>query len=354
MAKNAFLDQGYESGLVFSRFFFGGPDFHIATLRRLVTGDSRATKEALAFETANALHYGNLSPERILRELANQPRQWLSLRLGKAVNFPTLESPSLLLSSASDDKWYGPILDNDSVPRWYIRTHTVSHFFPRREEIVKAQIRWLVFAEIGQGHISLSWNNFTFAGQEKTGTQLQFPFWQHIPSFIDEIEKTVNGNWRSPNLHKLVLHDWWDRFHNNPNFSWNHLRIRAELKGVALNAHSSGASDIDVSGLGLLTKALADSAAGAIGVPLLPAQRQRLEGSIMQTMIREWGTNSYEFRLEEIPPVSSSGKTLFRAHCFFGLRPELGGQDSLQHLKCYTENGSHWGAQNFVLNNLEP
>jgi hypothetical protein len=44
-----------------------------------------------------------------------------------------------------------------------------------------------------------------------------------------------------------------------------HLRIRAEADGVALNARSSGVTEVDVRGLQALARKLAESASGKAG-----------------------------------------------------------------------------------------
>lgn len=353
MGKNAFVDLGYQSGRDFSNFFFGSPDFSQATLRRLVDHDTRATKDALAFETARALAEGELRPDTVLQALADQPRQWLSLRFGEAVRFPPMTSASQLLTSYGQDGWYGPIQDNLGRSRLYIRSLSLPHFYRREKDIGEARIRWLVFAEFGNEYLAISWNNFTLSLPDKVDVQTQFPFWQHVPIFIQEIEELVGGSWSSLNFHRLVLHDLWNRFVGDSDYRWKHLRVRAELKGVALNAHSSGAADVDIRGLEALTKALAESAARAIRVPLSTAQKQTLENGILQTLIREWGTNSYEFSLEEMVDADSTVE-LFRAHCYFGLRHELSNQDSFQHMKCYIGSGGHKGAAEFILKQREP
>jgi hypothetical protein len=349
--KNAFVDPGYESGRVFAKFFFSSPDVHINTLKQLVRADSRTKKDALATELSRLLADGEVDPATILRALARQSRQWLSIRLGRPQQYPSLLSPEKLLIELGGDGWYGPILDEDGSPKWYIRSSTIPHFFQQGKNTLPASIRWLTFAEIGKDHTAYSWNNFTHATEERVGTQSQFPFWLHIPEHYQTLETSVGGTWELPNLHKLVLVQLWEAYMDKPQYRWQHLRVRAEFKGVALNAHSAGVADVDVRGLEALTAALAQSAARAIGFGSTPQQRKKLESGILRTLIQEWGTNSYEFRLTT-NAADTPSRDLFHAHCYFGLRQNLATEDSLQHAKCYMDAGGHLGARDFILRHL--
>jgi hypothetical protein len=132
---------------------------------------------------------------------------------------------------------------------------------------------------------------------------------------------------------------------NDPGHRWNHIRIRAESSGVALNAHSAGVSEVDVRGLKALTQALANSAVAALGHPVSQESLDAVENSLLRTLIQEWGTNSYEFSLEGLEKPS---QVRFRAHCYFGLRTGPT-QDSLQHLKCYARYGGNLAAKDFLM-----
>jgi hypothetical protein len=94
----------------------------------------------------------------------------------------------------------------------------------------------------------------------------------------------------------------------------------------------------------------------------------QVERAILHTLIREWGTKSYEFRLKKISDAQASipdtadidkdvenkvkVETLFRVHCYLGLDLLSNNQDSLQHLKCYQECGSSTGVLKFLLAEL--
>lgn len=352
-SKNAFVDPGYQKGRDFARFFLSSADFHIDTLKRLATLDSRANKDSLAADAARRLSLNELKPAVVLRALSSQSREWLTLKLGQTRNTKALLPPESLLFEFGQDGWHGPITDETDKPRWYIRTTDAPHYYEKGKEISQSHVRWLVFAEVTEGHIAYSWNNFTFSTLERPKISVQFPFWQYLPDYIQELERDLGGSsWKLPNLHRLVLSKLWDQYINDPLYRWQHLRIRAEFRGVALNAHSSGATDVDVRGLEALTAALAQSAAQSIG--LVPSARQKhlLESGILKTLIREWGTNSYEFRLSKKSEDGGTDKPLFRGHCYFGLRTNLETEDSFQHIKCYKETRGHLGASNFLTSHL--
>jgi hypothetical protein len=88
-----------------------------------------------------------------------------------------------------------------------------------------------------------------------------------------------------------------------------------------------------------------------------------VEDVILLTIIKEWGTKSYEFCLDR-EVISSEAEAeglkkikkldyLFKAHCYFGLKPYSKTQDSLQHLKCHSGYyGGSTGVLNFLLREL--
>lgn len=152
----------------------------------------------------------------------------------------------------------------------------------------------------------------------------------------------------------------WNKYLNKStndfHYKWQHLRIRAESAGVALNAHSSGISEINVSGLQALSRQLAESALETLGLIDDVEKISNVENALLRTLLKEWGTKSYEFSLDrevnlrEADTESSEKKAqlekLFKAHCYFGLKPNSTTQDSLQHLKCYS---GYYGGSTSVL-----
>ena len=160
----------------------------------------------------------------------------------------------------------------------------------------------------------------------------------------------------------------WDQYLSHNDYQWRHLRIRAEASGVALNAHSAGVTEINVGGLEALSTELAKSSLQAMGISINTKNLHDVENALLRTLIKEWGTKSYGFSLERKALFDESSlstnqtkiesesqtkiKKLFKAHCYFGLKPNSKTQDLLQHLYCYPKFGVSTGALNFLLNEL--
>ena len=81
-------------------------------------------------------------------------------------------------------------------------------------------------------------------------------------------------------------------------YKWKHLKIRAEASGLAINAQSSGIQEIDVRGLQALSQQLAQSVLNILGLYGDPKKMNNAEDAILLTLIKEWGTKSYEFELD--------------------------------------------------------
>ncbi|MEA5468718.1 hypothetical protein [Spirulina sp. 06S082] len=368
----AFIDSGFSSREEFRIAFLSSPDFKSITLKNLDPSERQNdTKNNKAKRISQAIETGTISNNRVLLEYVKQPRQWLSFKIGQSVNAPKFESPEKLLTEFGSNTWYGPIVASNLSPKWYIRTFTIPYYVKTNidtgQQFQDNKIRWTVIAEVGKNYLALSWNNFTYTQIVEDENKIvpgQFPFWKsyYIPQCFDELSQSLQGQWQEPNLHGLVLHTLWDKYTTNHNYRWQHLRIRAEASGVALNAHSAGASEIDVRGLQALSRTLAESVVESVGVSGDLKKLERAENAVLRTLVKEWGTKSYEFRLDQNTPSSSTETDeaqnqqttgLFKAHCYFGLKPESKTQDSLQHLKCYS--GYYGGSTNalrFLLKEL--
>ncbi|MBF2008191.1 MAG: hypothetical protein IGS49_22785 [Chlorogloeopsis fritschii C42_A2020_084] len=361
MSINAFVDPGFPPGEEFCVGFLSSNEFTRETLQFISSGTGRLKKAELAVHIANALEKGKLTSDEILLAYVKQPRQWLSLKIGTCTCTPNLNSPASLLKEFGQDDWYGPIQEpNQSQKKWYIRTYRIDDSVRRGTETAsqpdKREIRWSVIAEVAKDHVALSWNGFTFSSTTNERTEpSQFPFWHHIPRFFDELANHCQAQWKHPNLHQLVLHDMWDKYLNRFPHKWRHLRIRAEASGLAINAHSAGVQEIDVKGLQALSEKLANSVLNTLGLVGDPEKMSNAEDAILLTLIKEWGTKSYEFQLDreltsaeiEIDKLKKvKVKHLIKAHCYFGLKPHSTTQDSLQHLKCYS---GYYGGSTSVL-----
>ncbi|WP_414754874.1 hypothetical protein [Anabaena sp. CCY 9910] len=361
MSINAFVDHGFSPGKEFCEQFLSSNEFTVETLRLISSGTGRLKKAELVEHIANALEKGKLTSDEILLAYVKQSRTWLSLKQGTCAVIPNLNAPASFLKEFGQDGWYGPIHEsNQPEKKWYIRTHKIVDYVRRGQgiasELDERYIRWSVIAEIAQDYVALSWNGFTCSPTLNERIEpSQFPFWHHIPVFFDELANHCQAQWQHPNLHKLVLHDWWDKYLNRFPYKWRHLRIRAEASGLAINAHSAGVQDIDVQGLQALSEKLANSVLDKLGLVGDPEKISDAEDAILLTLIKEWGTKSYEFKLDEELPATeietnklkkAQLKHLIKAHCYFGLKPNSSTQDSLQHLKCHSE---YYGGSTSVL-----
>ena len=372
----AFVDRGFPDSKTFCSQFLYSPEFSVNTLKSLVKSGKSQQKYDLAVNLAAALENQTIDSEEILLAFAQQPRKWLSLKLGHCEKHPVLKTASSLLTGFGEDGWYGPIEDLETSRKWYIRTHKVPFFeqvyqtegvsegeiAKQAESVAAYQIRWTVFAEIGINYIALSWNGFRH-NELKSGlydpqieSLMQFPYWSYIPSFFDELTQECQANWQHPVLHQLVLQHLWDIYLTNPEYTWRHLRIRADNHGVALNAHSTGAFDqetLQLKGLQALSRQLASSALNSLKIQETSEIISSVESFLLRTLIQEWGTKSYEFSLDRLSEDGSKRIGLFRAHCYFANGPSPAPQDSLQHLRCFSGNyGGSSQALDFLLSEL--
>ncbi|MBD2356652.1 hypothetical protein H6G41_18810 [Tolypothrix sp. FACHB-123] len=369
MSINAFVDNGYAPGREFCEKFLSSSEFTVETLRLISSGSGRVQKAELALHITDNFEKGKLTSDEILIAYVKQPRTWLSLKLGTCTHTPKLYSSELLLKEFGQDAWYGPIQEpNQPNKKWYIRTYRIVDRVRRGTGIAgqldERYIRWSVIAEVGKDYTAFYWNGFTYSltVDESIEQRTQFPFWNHIPGFFDELANHCQAKWTYPNLHHIILHDMWDKYlHKSINgvrYIWKHLRIRAEASGLFINAHSSGVQEIDVRGLQALSQKLAYSVLNVLGLSGDPKKISNAEDAILFTLIKGWGTKSYEFELNrelteaEIETDKLKNiklQCLIKAHCYFGLKANSTTQDALQHVKCY---GGSTGVLNFLLKEL--
>lgn len=371
MSPNAFVDNGFPSGIDFCIRFLSSPEFNVATLRKLApSATSKEKKQDLALRIAHALEQGQLTSNQVLLEYVKQSRMWLSLKQGQCERTPDLKSPALLFWEFGEQGWYGPIRDSTNYRIWYIHISKIPDYVRRGSgeagQVEQRDIRWPVIAEVSHNYVALHWAGFTFTEitEDHRDQSAQFPFWRdiHIPKLFDELADHLQADWVHPYLHRLVLHEMWNKYLDSFHYRWQHLRIRAEADGVALNARSSGVTEVNVRGLQALARKLAESALARLGCPDDVEQITHVESALLRTLIKEWGTKSYEFSLDR-KPISSEASSqdadnkaelenLFKAHCYFGLKQDST-QDSLQHLKCHSGYyGGSTGVLKFLLREL--
>jgi len=377
ISVEAFTDQGFPGGKTFCTQFLYSPEFSSNTLRTLAKIGGNKTKYDFADSLAIAVVNQTIDPEEILRAFVKQPRKWLSFKIGHCKKQPIFRPAKDLLTSFGKDTWYGPIKDDNSSRRWYIRTLKV----PFYEKIHRAQItseskisnstnpvseyqiRWTVIAEIDEHYVALSWTGFRHnelkgdPSDSQIESLMQFPYWYHIPQFFNELAEECQADWEHISLEKLILQELWDKYLGDSQYIWRHLRIRADNRGVALNAHSTGAytpEGSDIRGLQALSRQLASSAIKALNVLETPAILHSVENSLLRTLIQEWGTKSYEFSLDRKSDADNKQKSLFRAHCYFTSNgPSSSPLDYLQHLNCFIKDyGGSSQALSFLLSEL--
>jgi hypothetical protein len=348
MGSKVFIDNNFSQGREFLIHFLDSPEFTLDILRKIMgSGSSNKKKLELAQDIAIAFEEGNLSFDQILLPYVKRSRQWLSFKLGKTKAIPKQKEAQLLLNEFGEDGWYGAIDDHQNKNHYYIRTSKITDYRGNN-------IRWTVIAKIDSDCIALSWNGFTLipATDAPVERQVSFGCYKFIPKYFEEIADFCKAELTIPNLHKLILQDMWNKYLNNDEYRWHHLRIRAESSGVALNAHSSELKEINVEGLKALSSKLANSALEALGIIDNNDQQILTENAILRSLIKEWGTKSYGFSLEkEGLTKKSSYNKLIKAHCYFGLKPNFSTQDSLQHLKC--DCGGSTEVLKFLLGELE-
>lgn len=379
MAITAFIDHNYPTGASFCQQFLASPEFRLECLKSIdpsLTSSDLKTKSNVAARLATMLEREQVLAENILIAYVKQPKMWFSFKLGNHKELPELKQAKILLTEYGEDGWYGPIRDEAEGKNYYIRTYTVPYYTRTRtengEKIDILRIRWSPIAEISEDYIAIAWNGFSSNSLEQEGktditNTSQFPFWKYIQPFFDELNQHLGGTWEHAELHKLILSDLWDKYLNYSGedfkYYWRHLKIRAEAAGVALNAHSSGIAEVDVRGIQALSHQLAKSALESIGLINDKDKLLLAENAIIRTLIHEWGAKSYEFSLEREVVTEEHGsdnerstqrtEKIFRAHCYFGFKQDSKMQDSLQHLKCYSQYGSNLDALSFLLKELK-
>jgi hypothetical protein len=374
----AFVDKGFPEGEIFCAQFLYSSEFNLGTLKGLVNHGKSRKKTDLATSIAKSLETQEIGKRDVLLAFIRQPRKWLSFKLGVCTHYPVHQSAEILLTEFGEEGWYGPIRDlEDDSRTWYIRTQEVPFYEQGISQAERAlpggipgeinsvatyKIRWTVIAEIGSNYIALSWNGFrhnelrTSSVDPTVESLMQFPYWKYIPNFFDELSQSCKTFWKHPVLHKLVLKDLWDKYLNNPQYIWRHLRIRADNQGVALNVHSTGATDNEerqMRGLQALSKELASSALFSLNIQETSDLIGSVENALLKTLIQSWGAKSYEFSLSSPSQDNNKNKEIFRAHCYFSIGESLSPQDSFQHLHCFIKDyGGSGQALVFLLSEL--
>jgi hypothetical protein len=358
--RHFLVDDGYKSGKEFCAALLRTGEFSLPTLRKY--GATATDKENAAAAVAEKLAAGRINSDELFLDFCMTPRQWLYLAEPQqefSDPDPQNSPASFFLQFGDTKAWYGPVSSDDGRT-WMAYSTAIKHLVETSEmggetTYAKARIRWQVIAEIGDDYIALHWNNFNRVDDEDAlGRSEQFEYWIYIPAIVAGLEKLIGSSLAEPALNKLVLHQLMNRYDSNSAYSWQHLRVRAEAEGIALNARSGGArvAEIDISGIRGLTKAMAEAAARALGRSTDEAAVAKIERALLRTLVHEWGTLSYEFCLEPISGAASANHS-FRGHVYFGAKPDGKGPDQLAHCKCFKNYGGSSAALRFLREHLK-
>lgn len=364
-----------------------GSDFHATTLCKIVRdnqlsfpqNETERSKVSYSKLICDSLDNAKLSPNTVIEYYAREPRAWLSFRLGSHSDiFHELNDPTDLLFELGTPGWYGPIIDSKNEQRaWYFRTFNVQHNeLTASGELRQILRRWVVIAEVTASYVALSWRGFSqptkvmkTVGVKSTLQMTQYPFWNEIPMVYQELQEHLDGNWEVQNLFNIILNKFWERYREHPKYEWMDLRVRADKFGVIVNAHSSRVKEISGKGLRSFSSKLAQVAVKAIPISGMSESEafKKAENAIIRTLVKDWGTKSYEFSLDERNPVperrrrrnpsslsqdDTELKPVFLAHCFFGEDMKSGTQDGLQHLHCAMSHGGSEATLQFLLREL--
>ncbi len=340
--------------------FLGSAEFTKETLRSLLGDDAKSSydKLRLAKLLAEKIENNSINTQTALLAFVKQPRCWLSFKVGEREStvLPNAQDPHLLFTSFDQSGLFGPIQEYGINKAWYVVTERI-HLGGRN------WVRWHAIAEIGSDYLAITWIGF---GYEKEDRHETFSYWNFLPSVFQRVERHIGGAWRHSNLHSLMLNDLWNKYQDNPDYTWVNERVRAESNGIVFNAHA-GYTDFDGSGLEKLARKVARQNLGALGMTegQNPTELVLLEKSVLRTFIKEWGTKAFQVKLNrrehgrEVP--------LFRAYVYFGAslariaaNAQLSGsltspkftQDSLQHIYCYSRYGLSERTLEFLLSEI--
>jgi len=342
----------------FAPGFLASPDFDVATLKSICRDlnlSSTGKKTDLVDRIAPHCQRSDLARKSVMEHLVRRPKGWFSLKIGEVSTPPKFLDPTELVVGEGTQQWYGPLgdpVDDDVV--WYIRPVLIPHFelLPDSSDVVRFEIRWLCFARVVSNFISLHWRGFTHALTLDAATRYnsQFHYWEHVPRLFDELQEAARAKLEYVNLHDLVLYTLWDKYRYDGTSKWVDRRIRAESGGVALTARTGAIIDIDVPGI----RRLAYTIRRSIQMELSEKQGVFLsepawfDEVILRTLLREFGSLSYEFSLED-----RFKRKLFRAHSYFGVKPNSTSPDSFAHLNVFTTWQDDLRQLQFILDHMD-
>lgn len=352
----------------FTRDFLNSPDFDVDTLKeicRKIGLSVSGSKSILAEQIAEASRSAESVRDNVVKGLIGKSKTWGSMWTAKGAQQPTCENANEIVSGRGKEQWYGPVkISSDSLESWYIRPVFIPHWEvvldsngaatnDNESRAVKSLIRWLCFARLNSGYVTLHWRSFThIEDTDDLGKSTsQFQYWKYILEFILELENIFKVKLEAINLYSLILDNLWCKYRQDKaNYEWEDIRIRAESGGVALNARSARRQTVELDFKGI--HRFAHTLRNAIQLELkshkidLPEPGQ-IEEVILQTLIKDFGALSYEFSLS-----TKDGTNLFRGHSYFGGKPGQLSVDGFSHIKLYSSFRDDLEQLDFLLSHL--
>lgn len=361
-------DEKHEE-LFFTRDFLNSPDFDLETLKAICRKSGMpvsGNKSMIADQIAEACHSSSIVREQVVESLVEKSRTWGSIWTVDWTKLPVRNNACEIVSWRGKEEWYGPVKSqSDSDANWYVRPVFIPHWDvvldshnstqnSTSENAVKSLIRWLCFARLKPGYVSLHWKSFTHVedAADLGKSNSQFQYWEYIPKFVKELEEILDTKLEPLHLYNLILNKLWHKYrYDKVQYEWEDIRIRAESGGVALNARSARrqAVELDFKGIHRFAHTLRNAIEQELlkqGI-ILPSPEQ-YEEVILQTLIQDFGALSYEFSLS-----TKDGCNLFRGHSYFGGKLGQSSVDGFPHIKLYSSFRDDLEQLDFLLAHLE-
>lgn len=337
----------------YCRALLGTGDFLGSTLSRYVEKGRTCTKAQLADALAKAIVLNGYDPHALMLDYCRQPRFWLAYATFDEE--PTREHRGLgtarefFAAQSGTSRFYGPWHDPEENVTWLVYAqHFTDRVVDDAGPPVDLPIRWHAVIRLDDDCVSVHWHGFSHRPAEKDANVIQFEYWRHVPAIFGTLQQMLGVKLQWPAMGDLVLDQLRASYLDDDEYEWKDLRIRAEKNGVALNARSSRIKLTSVAGLQSLAREVSKSALVAAGHPATNRELDQAEPRVLLTLIKEWGTKSYEFSvdLRRPDPLDKKRKCQMRGHCYFGNGKD--GEDSFPHVHCYDDSGGSHEALSFL------
>lgn len=369
---DGFIVRSASEGQSFITEFLNSPDFDIESLKSICKQSeiphTSNHKRTLAETIARDAMIYPIVKKIVIEQLIPPWKNWFAFMKGRP-RIPLAGSdPCGLLDGLGEEKWYGPIHISTDDCVWFIRPIHLVHWedlgqsddnkLNGKRHLTKSTIRWLCFARFSDNFVSIHWRGLSHNDESSdSGRDSKSPVktWVYVPQLFQEIQKLTQTRFTEVNLYDLVLLHLWDNFrYDKQNYVWKDLRIRSEIAGVKLNARSSLIVEHEFDGgetPGI--KKLANTIRLAVLNELSAKYKytvddpEHFDEVILRTLIQDFGALSYEFAIEKV-----DGEKLFHGHCYLGVRPDQGSEDSYPHIHVLKSYGDYSKQLEFVLDNV--